>query len=387
MYKIVYCSYLYYKLHSICRFAVIYSPHRELSLDEGTIPWYGRLSFRVYNPAKPVKYGIKSYMVCDSTNGYCLKYEVYTGKTEEQPSPNGKLYDLIMRNLVGYYGMGYRLYCDNYYSSSNLFLDLWQLRVGATGTLRLNRRGIAQQLKDCKLKDRGDKFVMNKGPLMAMKFLDRKPVTLLSTVHSSKEVPTGKLDRQTGEALTHPEVVQEYNKYMGGVDRADQMMSYVTFRGRTLKWWKRLFFHLISLSLMNAYILHKEHVNKQMKHRVYRREVAASMISDAGQVCNSQGGKGRPSAAHLVRLTGRHFPSKIVGTGKKTNVTRMCQVCGPAERQAAATGDKRKRYGHESSYECKQCEVALCVAPCFELYHTKQEYILAYKRLHAASEQ
>lgn len=32
---------------------------RNRSIDEGTIPWKGNLRFKVYNPNKPVKYGIK----------------------------------------------------------------------------------------------------------------------------------------------------------------------------------------------------------------------------------------------------------------------------------------------------------------------------------------
>jgi hypothetical protein len=44
------------------------------------IPWRGNLSFRVYSPDKPVKYGIKAYMVSDSSNGYVSKFKLYTGK-------------------------------------------------------------------------------------------------------------------------------------------------------------------------------------------------------------------------------------------------------------------------------------------------------------------
>jgi hypothetical protein len=31
---------------------------QEISLDESIIPWCGRLSFKTYNPAKIIKYGI-----------------------------------------------------------------------------------------------------------------------------------------------------------------------------------------------------------------------------------------------------------------------------------------------------------------------------------------
>lgn len=36
-----------------------YTPEEELSFDEGTCPFKGRVKFRVYNPMKPNKFGIK----------------------------------------------------------------------------------------------------------------------------------------------------------------------------------------------------------------------------------------------------------------------------------------------------------------------------------------
>jgi hypothetical protein len=65
----------------ISRFNSAYIPHQNISLDEGMIPWRGNLSFRVYSPDKPVKYGIKAYMVSDSSNGYVSKFKLYTGKS------------------------------------------------------------------------------------------------------------------------------------------------------------------------------------------------------------------------------------------------------------------------------------------------------------------
>lgn len=68
---------------------------------------------------------------------------------------------------------------------------------------------------------------------------------------------------------------------------------------------------------------------------------------------------------------------------------RQCIVCGPAEREMLPPlrpGEKRKgRCGHMTSYKCRQCNVSLCISPCFEIYHTKQEFLLAYKRSRLSS--
>ena len=47
-----------------------YSAERELAFVEGTCPFKGRLKFKVYNPAKPNKFGIKIFQICESTTGY-----------------------------------------------------------------------------------------------------------------------------------------------------------------------------------------------------------------------------------------------------------------------------------------------------------------------------
>lgn len=61
------------------KFLTVYTPKRELSLDEGIIPWLGTLSLRTYNPAKLVKYGILVRMVCEATSRYICNFKIYSG--------------------------------------------------------------------------------------------------------------------------------------------------------------------------------------------------------------------------------------------------------------------------------------------------------------------
>lgn len=103
-----------------------YVPVQTIAIDEGMIPWRGNLQFRVYNPDKPVKYGIILYMLCDSSNGYCCRVEMYTGKeARRQVSQHGVTYDLVMRSMEPYLFQGCHLYVDNYFSSPILFWNLY----------------------------------------------------------------------------------------------------------------------------------------------------------------------------------------------------------------------------------------------------------------------
>ena len=56
-----------------------YNLGRELSIDEHMIGFKGRISFIQYMPKKPTKWGLKAYVLADSTTGYTYSWILYTG--------------------------------------------------------------------------------------------------------------------------------------------------------------------------------------------------------------------------------------------------------------------------------------------------------------------
>ena len=47
-------------------FQSTYYPKQQLSVDESMVPWKGRVSFRQFIKNKPVRYGMKLYLLCES---------------------------------------------------------------------------------------------------------------------------------------------------------------------------------------------------------------------------------------------------------------------------------------------------------------------------------
>ena len=65
----------------LTKFKEQYMPERDISIDEGTLLWRGRLGFKVYNPNKPSRFGIKSYFLACSKTGVLLGHEAIQWRT------------------------------------------------------------------------------------------------------------------------------------------------------------------------------------------------------------------------------------------------------------------------------------------------------------------
>ena len=60
--------------------------------------------------------------------------------------------------------------------------------------------------------------------MLAVRFNDKKEICFLSTIHRANVINTRKRDRY-GNAVRKLQLVDDYNKYMGGADRNDEMIG------------------------------------------------------------------------------------------------------------------------------------------------------------------
>lgn len=58
--------------------------------------------------------------------------------------------------------------------------------------------------------------------------------------------------------IPSPASIEIYNKFMGGLDKADMFLSLYRTKLRTRKWYHRIAIHLIQLGLINSYVIYKE---------------------------------------------------------------------------------------------------------------------------------
>ena len=71
---------------------------------------------------------------------------------------------------------------------------------------------------------------------MVQVWKDKRLVRMISSIHDTTIVKTGQKDRKTNVEIKKPYVVVQYNKFMKGVDRADQYLSYYSVLRKTVKW-------------------------------------------------------------------------------------------------------------------------------------------------------
>lgn len=72
-------------------------PGKDVCVDENLYGFHGRVAFRIFNPNKPRKYGIKIWMLCDCATNYVWSADIYTGKEREpkKKEPEKKKEELL----------------------------------------------------------------------------------------------------------------------------------------------------------------------------------------------------------------------------------------------------------------------------------------------------
>ena len=139
--------------HLSHKFQSLYQPNMEVAVDEAMIKFQGRSSLKQYMPLKPIKRGIKVWVLADSHNGYFSEFEIYTGKKGN--SPEKDLGARVVKTLTASLkGKNHHVFFDNFFTNERLVQDLLENAIYSCGTARKDRKGFPSDLKDVKLSNR-----------------------------------------------------------------------------------------------------------------------------------------------------------------------------------------------------------------------------------------
>ncbi|XP_077435662.1 M-phase phosphoprotein 8 isoform X3 [Vanacampus margaritifer] len=366
--------------HIVQKFKELFQPGRNVCIDEGMMSFHGCLSFKVYNPQKTIKYGIKSYILCDSQTGYCFNMQPYVGTSCSLP-------DTVFNLLDRLPGKGYTLFMDNFHNSIGLCERLLAARTNVCGTLRKNR-GEPSEIT-CLTNTGlgvGGKLVRHNTKVLVVAWQGKRLKRMVTTFHKDEmqTVDVWRKEPKKRVAFQKPVCVVDYNAAMNGVDKMDQNISYHPFTRKTLKWHKKFVAYLFQICMFNAYILHKtknpgkcqhflEFIQQvvrgwlfpqDLKEEEQEVEVVASIKTEGHE--EARRNTRSPYHDPESRLDGnmaKHTLQYIPATSRKKRPSRRCRVC------------MRRGNRSETKMWCKACCVPLHAGECYTVYHTKRTIV------------
>ena len=177
------------------------------------------------------------------------------------------------------------------------FSLLWTFLKHVRGTLRHNRKLVLKAFQQIQLR-KGYTIFRRMGNLFTLKFNGKQDVHMLSSFQEAKLAITDKTDRNS-EPVWKPAMNIAYCKNMGGVDLNDQICQYYDIICKSVKWWKKINFHLLNMVIVNAYVLYRKYGNagKHCTHQNFHGALIRTLIwesADAPTPYKGRGRKGEP---------------------------------------------------------------------------------------------
>lgn len=179
------------------------------------------------------------------------------------------------------FGRGHRVFFDNFFTSLPLLSHLRENKTWGCGTIRMNRKGLPQGLVEEKKLTRGDfDYRVSDDGLVFFKWMDSKCVHIASNYHSTEKTSVLRTQKDgTRTEVACPHAISDYNKFMGGVDKADQLCGLYGVSRKSKKWWHRMFFGLVDRTLVNSFIAYQNVSQEQLSLLNYVRQVALSLLT------------------------------------------------------------------------------------------------------------
>ena len=170
--------------------------------------------------------------VCEVVSCYICNMEIYLAQGK-------KLEDTVLSLLDRNLGQNHHNYQANFYNSVKLAQTLLDRNMRVCSTTRANR-GIPCDLQGEGIcLEKGHSAFWRKGDVMVQVWKDKRLVQMISTIHDATVVNTGRKDAKTKVEIKKPFAAVQYNKFVKGIDRAEQCLSYYSVLRKTVKWSKK----------------------------------------------------------------------------------------------------------------------------------------------------
>lgn len=235
--------------------------------------------------------------------------------------------------------------------------------------------------------------------ILVMLWIDQNVVSMMSTVHTlhrdidfvfrvrkrprgsstnarSARLPFGS---ESTARLPIPKIIDDYNKFMGGVDSFDQRRAVFDMRLKSRRTWIPLFQFLLDLALVNSVLLSRELGIVPSKGTAeIRMAMARDLVTESRALRNAHSQVlpfVTPNVHRQRNLRVRSvLPQRRLDTALhsviRSESRSRCELC-----KIKLLASKKSSQGATKSFmRCTYCNVALCAGknrPCFENFHSK----------------
>ncbi|CAH2086337.1 unnamed protein product [Euphydryas editha] len=355
-----------------------------MAVDEQIIPTKSRSSMRQYNP-KTHKWGYKNF-VFSGSSGFSYDFEIYTGaqgpvESDSNLPKNSTSSDVVVRlSRTIPEGANYKLFFDNWYTSLPLLIFLNKKAILPLGTIKANRipgyKVPAE--KDLKKLGRGATIekltTVDNTDISIVTWYDNRVVNLASTYVGStpaSEVRRFNKKEKAYQNVACPKAVMTYNRHMGSVDLLDALLGYYRIQIRSKKFYHRIFFHMIDMITVNAWLLYRRGLDETEPHL----PLADFKIAVAEGLClvnkpTTSARRGRPSYELEYAIEAKKLRGHVaIMPSIDARLDKIDYLPIWTTRQRCKVPDCNSR----SHVECRKCKVSLCLNDkrnCFFLFHT-----------------
>lgn len=358
------------------------APRREITIDEGMVRFTGtRCPIRRCLPNKPIPKGIKLFAAVDYSTGIMFDFFWDDSRLTAQNCSlypwkmSGQVVLELVRDLPG---TGYVIYTDNFYTSVPLARELIRRGHRLIGTLR-QCRGVpvcvrlpsAKPTRACpRGTTRSSRTRDNAVHIHA--WMDNAPCYFVDTVFGPEEEIVRRKVNGRATPFRVPKACSAYNKFMGGVDKFDQLRTGfygMDMDGKATKWTIRAYEALFNFALANAYAVHRhmaQEADRESTHWDFMVSTANHLLCNVYLRAERIGRNAQPiiipERAHtLVRRNPGTDTTQNAGNRRK----RMnCKNC-------PNTKDGARNNGRRTDYYCTVCNVPLH-PECEAEYHAKR---------------
>ena len=166
-----------------------------------------------------------------------------------------------------------------------------------------------------------------------------------------------------------PNIIHQYNRYMGGVNLWDMLMVLYRVNVGTKKWYFHIIYYCINIAILNVWLIYKRHCQQKnlsrsniMQLLEFQTRIANSLLQEKKAIV------GRPKSNVILQLSKKRKSAAAGTPADEIRCDNIDHLPEFAEKQQHCSLCKT---GYSCIF-CVKCKVHLCLVTnhnCFKKFH------------------